>query len=102
MGTNYRSTTVANTDETEGDFWRDVRKAGQQARASNRVTSAEVLTKAGIRFTSHNDGAHLRVLYDGRIYDFWPGTGLWRLSGGKGASGRGVFKLLRHLGGGAK
>ena len=69
-------------DETMADFWRDVKpamqEASQQRRASNRDNSAAMLRANGVQFESKNGGAHL-VVRDGigRIFDFWPGTGLW-------------------------
>lgn len=84
-------------DDTEGDFWRDVRAAGQAKRASNREDSAALLTQAGIRFDKHNAGAHLIVTHNGATVDFWPGTGLWKKRDSR-LKGRGVRRLLLQLG----
>lgn len=59
----------------EGEFWRDVRAAGQVKRAMNREDTPRLLADAGIKFVSHNGGAHLTV--DG-VWSIWPGTGKWR------------------------
>jgi hypothetical protein len=82
-----------------GDFWRDVKPAmkerSQQKRAGNREQSARSLTDAGIQFLSRNAGAHLIVIgANGHTYDFWPGTGLWRMRGST-RDHRGVRSLIR-------
>ncbi|CAB3952831.1 hypothetical protein LMG6103_03576 [Achromobacter piechaudii] len=82
-----------------GDFWRDVKPAlkerSQQKRADNREQSARSLTDAGIQFLSRNAGAHLIVTgASGDTYDFWPGTGLWRMRGST-KDHRGVRSLIR-------
>lgn len=85
-------------DDTEGEFWRDVRKAKQEKRASNRKGSAGILKEAGHTFTSHNSGAHLVVQANGHTVDFWPGTGRWTTRGFRFTlQGRGVRNLLQHL-----
>lgn len=88
-------------DETEGDFWRDVRPAMQEAskqrRAANRINSAKLLAAAGIEFESKNDGAHLVVRDNGMVFDFWPGTGLWQMRGARHQR-RGVHALLKTIG----
>lgn len=88
-------------DETMADFWRDVKpamqEASQQRRASNRDNSAALLRANGVQFESKNGGAHL-VVRDGigRIFDFWPGTGLWQLRGTP-QRWRGVHSLLGNI-----
>lgn len=82
-----------------GDYWRDVTPALQerskQKRASNREKSARLLSEAGIQFQTKNDGAHLIVTgVGGHTFDFWPGTGLWRMRG-SAKDHRGVFSLIR-------
>ena len=88
-------------DDTMADYWRDVRphmKAeGQQRRASNREHGAQMLAEAGVLFESKNDGAHLIVHANGHTYDYWPGTGLWRMRGSTKQS-RGVRGLLKRVG----
>lgn len=85
-----------------GDYWRDVTPAlkqrSQEKRASNRASSADMLTARGVKFAAHNAGAHLVVSADGHTVDFWPGTGKWMTRGFKfGLVGRGVHRLLAHL-----
>lgn len=65
----------------------------------NREQSAQILARSGISFETRNSGAHLVIKHEGKTVDFWPGTGKW--ADRAGASGRGVFKLLKHLGAGA-
>lgn len=84
-----------------GDFWADVKPAmkerSRQKRAENREQSARMLVEAGIQFQSKNDGAHLIVTgYKGHVYDFWPGTGLWRMRGSP-RDHRGVRSLIRAV-----
>lgn len=76
--------------------WRDLRHARQEKRAANRESSTARLVAAGIRFTSHNGGSHLIITHDGKTVNFWPGTGNWSCK--SGIKGRGIFKLIRHLG----
>lgn len=88
-------------DETMADFWRDVKPAMQEAsrqrRASNRDNSAALLRANGVQFDSKNGGAHLIVHGGaGRVFDFWPGTGLW-IERGKKQRYRGVHSLLGNL-----
>lgn len=71
------------------------RTDSQLRREANRVNSAAVLTKVGLKFTSHNYGAHLIITVGDTVVDFWPGTGKYVVRGG--ATGRGVFNLLRLL-----
>ena len=68
-----------------------------ERRAKNRQSSAEILAERGIQFETKNMGAHLVVSHDGKVADFWPGTGKYIPRGG-GRPGRGVFNLLKLLG----
>lgn len=85
----------------EGDFWRDVRAARQQKRASNRETSTALLREAGIEFDERNAGAHLIIRRPGCVFDFWPGTGKWVCRGERGflceRPKRGVRSLIRAV-----
>lgn len=82
------------TSET-AEFWRDVKEARQEKRASNRENSAAVLAEAGIPFQSKNIGAHLIVEGPVCFIDFWPGTGRWISR--KGPKGFGVRNLIKHI-----
>lgn len=66
-------------------------------RAGNRENSAEILTQRGVSFTPKNGGAHLIVNHNGKVADFWPGTGKYQVRGA-GPYKRGVFNLLKDLG----
>lgn len=82
--------------DNEGDFWRDVRKAGAEKRASNRDYGYAALLAAGVRFDCNNAGAHLVVYgHKGAVFDYWPGTGLWMQRGGPRR--RGLRELLKRL-----
>ena len=67
-----------------------------ERRASNRESSATLLTERGIVFEAKNSGAHLIVKHGDKVADFWPGTGKFIVRGGK--QGRGVFNLLKKIG----
>jgi hypothetical protein len=79
-----------------GEMFNELRDLSKAKRAENRVASAKILSEKGLDFYTRNDGAHLIVSHESGTVDFWPGTGLWKVRGGK--RGRGVFKLLKHLG----
>jgi len=82
------------------DDFNAMREHSQVKRASNRISSAGLLEARGITFESKNGGAHLIVQHEGKVIDFWPGTGKWIARGsGKNAGciGRGVFPLLKYL-----
>lgn len=86
--------------ETLADYWRDVTplmKAESKARREkNRRGGAELLTAAGIRFDSRNNGAHLVAYARGHTFDFWPGTGLW-IMWGSTQRHRGVRRLIKFI-----
>lgn len=83
-------------NDSLGDYYRDMKAIRQQNRERNRKHGAELLTQHGIEFTTKNDGAHLVVTHNGRIADYWPGTGkyIFRDRG----KGRGIFSLLKVFG----
>lgn len=68
-----------------------------ERRAANRENSAQLLERHGVLFDVKNAGAHLVVTHDGRVADFWPGTGKY-IPRGFGRPGRGVFNLMKALG----
>lgn len=65
--------------------------------ARNRASSPAILLSHGITFVSKNAGVHLIVSHNGKVVDFWPGTGKWIGRGNGAAVGRGVFNLIREL-----
>lgn len=79
-----------------GEDFAAIKKIQQEKRADNRAQSAEILSVAGVAFTSNNGGAHLIVTAGRSVIDFWPGTGLWIVRG-KPAKKRGVRKLIQHI-----
>lgn len=90
-------TNKADDDGDMGSLYREWKEAKQEKRALNRKRSKDLLVERGIRLDEHAGGVHLVVHHiDGvQVYDFWPGTGLWKLRGSN-QRGRGVFNLLRH------
>ena len=98
---NDAASAAPSDDDTMADYWRDVKpamqEASQQRRSSNRANSAELLRANGVPFESKNGGAHLIVRDgSGRIFDLWPGTGLWQLRGAP-QRWRGVQSLLGNI-----
>lgn len=84
----------SSNDEGSTEYWKAVRQAGQEKRASNRDSSAQYLMEREIPFTSHNNGAHLIVEGKTCYIDFWPGTGKWHCRSGK--KGFGVRNLVTY------
>lgn len=84
-------------DEDDGQIWRDLKAIKSEKRASNRISSEQMLIAAGVNFTSNNAGAHLIVQSDSKTIDFWPGTGLWIVRGNKKRHRgvRGLIKLIK-------
>lgn len=53
-------------------------------RADRRKLAPDILRQNNINFTSHNEGAHLRVaMPNGKVVNFWPGTDKFTLLNGK-------------------
>ena len=79
--------------EEIGEIFYAMKEAGKERRRKNRKNGLEKVEKKGLRYTVHNDGAHIVIA--GRI-DYWPGTGLFkdRITGKRG---RGVKKLMKHI-----
>ncbi len=80
-----------------GDVGQDMKalRAGSQARrGANRERAPELLTAAGISFTTHNGGAHLIVA---REWNCWPGTGRWCHRGPPVIDGRGIQNLIDRI-----
>lgn len=72
-------------------------RESQVRRGENRESSAKILADRSIAFESKNMGAHLIVSHEGKVVDFWPGTGKY-IPRGFGKAGRGVFNLLKVIG----
>lgn len=94
--------------------WEAYRREERRTRtAANRKFAHDKLQACGIAFTIHNDGHHFVVRHEGRVIDYWAGTGKFRerdRTAAQGESlsrlgntkspreGRGIFGLLRALG----
>ncbi len=89
---------------------RDQKQESKDRRARNRKNGLEALRKlGGLHITVRNQGSHLIVRKPGttRVYDYWPGTGLWRMrremghgsvdNGLREAEGRGIQNLIQQL-----
>jgi len=78
-----------------GEVFNEMKRYKQERRASNTEKSTQILVDRGVKFDSKNGGAHLIVYADcGKVIDFWPSTGKFRVRGQKKFQG-GVFKLLK-------
>jgi hypothetical protein len=73
------------------------RAEGQVRKQHNKESSTQILERAGVHFTTKNDGVHLIVEEGGKTVDYWPSTGLFIDRADKKRR-RGVFRLLKHLG----
>lgn len=80
----------------ESEDYRAWDKMKQEKRAKNREDSAQMLRDAGVVFLDKNNGAHLIVTAKAGTFDFWPGTGLWKMRGST-QTHRGVRKLLKMV-----
>lgn len=76
-----------------GEMFNALKKERKEKRAKNREDSAQMLRDAGVVFLDKNNGAHLIVTAKAGTFDFWPGTGLWKMRGST-KTNRGVRKLL--------
>ncbi len=77
------------------DEWKEFKEKRKEKRKNNREFSTTLLNKRGVKFESHNNGAHLRVETSQGMIDFWPGTGYWKSA--NGVKGRGVQNLLKLI-----
>lgn len=91
--------------------WKAIREASQAKRARNAKDSTAILEARGVAFERKNGGVHLIIRHEGRVFDFWPSTGTWRMRSadtkpGLGLNryphnangGRGIFPLLKAMG----
>lgn len=83
-------------DNEINEIGKAIDEESKRKRASNRESSAEILKRNGIKFESNNNGVHLIIKRNMTVVDFWPGTGKYRIRN-TGATGRGVFNLLRVI-----
>jgi hypothetical protein len=78
------------------EMWKAWAKEKQEAKGQRRKDAPELLTKAGIPFTTHNQGAHLILDTHLGFVDFWPGTAKWKTRTFPEQKGHGITRLL-HL-----
>ena len=79
------------------DVFNDMRAHKKDKRASNTVSSTQMLVDKGVSFKSLNGGAHLQLNHVCGVINFWPSTGLWMVSGNP-KKYRGVRNLLQYFG----
>lgn len=79
------------------EMYKDWRKMKQTASAQRRENAPEMLDKAGVSFTEHNNGAHLIIESHLGYTDFWPGTGKWKTRGTFAITGFGIKTLLEYI-----
>lgn len=99
------------TDEEMSDteMWTALKHESQERRHRNKASSTRLLRERGIPFESKNNGVHLIIRRETRVFDFWPSTGKWvernnHLAPGTLSThrpslkqGRGIFNLLKEL-----
>jgi len=78
-----------------GDLYKEIAKHKRDKREHNRLHSTKMLLDAGIKFTLHNNDAHL-IIDNGSKIDFWPSTGLW-IDRSTQEKQRGIAPLLKYL-----
>lgn len=61
-----------------------------------RDSSPDKLKAAGIAYLHRNFGAHLIVMHNKQIVDFWPGTEKWRFRNSE-KTGSGIENLIQQL-----
>lgn len=83
-------------DNEVSEMWKEFKKMKQDARTQRRENAPELLGKANIPFTEHNNGAHLMLDTHLGFVDFWPGTTKWKVRDSAKA-GYGLTKLLQLI-----
>lgn len=82
-------------DEEVYAFFKERRNRRAEHHAVQRRKAPRILGENMIEFTSHNEGAHLRIpLKDGCVVDFWPGPGKWKCGS---VEGLGIKKLVEFV-----
>ena len=75
-------------------YMKDLNRARADARTQRRGNAPDLLDKAGVSFTEHNEGAHLVLDTHLGFVDFWPGSGRWKTRTLPQQTGFTVTKLL--------
>ena len=76
--------------------WEYIKEEGRQRKERNKDWSTNRLKQLGIEFESCNDGVHLIVSHNGKVADFWPSTGKYKLRD-QSEYKRGIKKLIKDL-----
>jgi len=59
--------------------WAAYKAQQKLERAERRATAERQLQRTDIKYTVHNDGAHIVIEEGGAIFDYWPGNTRWRM-----------------------
>ena len=108
MGKNYRvlKRELQRANDKLGDDAHDLAVMGEAFKEESRIRKKANkergkarLNAAGIKYTEHNNGTHLRIpVHTGTCVDYWPSTGRWRDDANPNpCQGRGIQPLLRYL-----
>ena len=75
--------------------WAAYKAQQKLERAQRRASGEQQLKNRGIKYTVHNDGAHIVIEEGGAIFDYWPGNTRWRMRPYR--SDFGVDKLIAAI-----
>lgn len=78
------------------EVFRAMNDFSKNQRATRRDEAPSKLDAAGLSYSSNNEGAHLIVMGEMDIADFWPGTSRWKLRKGN-TKGFGIDKLTKAM-----
>jgi hypothetical protein len=81
------------------EMYQELRQADSLRRAEKRESAPDQLRAHGISFEERNLGAHIIINNDGRLVDYWPGTGKWiSRAADKKERGQSFASLAKYLG----
>ena len=84
------------SDDSSGDFWRDIKEHRRDKRLQRHYDSLEFLRVNDISFVAKNHGSHLVIEGAGITVDFWPSSAKWSVRG-SGRTRCGVESLVKLL-----
>lgn len=76
--------------------WTVQKEQARQKKIRNKEWSTNKLKQLEIPFSSHSNGVHLKIEYNGFLIDFWPSTGKF-IDKKTGKHRRGIHNLLNLL-----